>query len=281
VVPDEPSGSPVFVLAGGARTGSTLLQRLLISTGEIMIWGEHGGLLLAGLQRMVSGMAKWIEREGRQHWDVFRKEGWNNWIPNVAPPLEEFVAGARAALLRSLAVPAAQLGYPRWGFKEIRYTGGAVALLKKMFPDAVIVVLVRHPEAVLRSIKTMAFYIRDYRGRPDVFLGRWALASSSLARCCAPGSSVQLWRYEDIVADSEAAISSLAVHVGVDPARFDRRALENNIKGVPLSGEQLGPSAESSARGASGSPVALDDLDRAALASPEVRRVAAELGYGR
>ena len=269
----------MFVLAGGARVGSTLLQRLLISTGEIMIWGEHGGLLLAGLQRMVNGMAKWIEREGRQHWEVFRKEGWNNWIPNVTPPLEAFVAGARAALLRSLAVPATQLGYPRWGFKEIRYTGAAVALLKKMFPDAIIIVLVRHPEATLRSIKTMGFYLRDYGGNPDVFLNRWALASSSLARCCAPSSSVQLWRYEDIVASPEAAISRLAAQVGVDPERFDRRAIETTIKGVAIHAGAPDAYAGSHAGGGSGLPVRLDDLDRAALAAPEVKRVAAELGY--
>jgi len=269
----------VFVLAGGARVGSTLLQRLLISTGEIMIWGEHGGLLLTGLQRMVVGMAKWIEREGRQHWEVFRKEGWNNWIPNVTPPLEAFVAGARAALLRSLAVPAAQLGYPRWGFKEIRYTGAAITLLQRMFPDAVIIVLVRHPEATLRSIKTMAFYLRDYGGSPDLFLKRWALASSSLARCCMPSSSVRLWRYEDIVADPEAAIASLAVHVGVDPARFDRRAIETNIRGVAIHAGESSVYARSSAGRESDSAIELDDLDRAALAAPEVRRVAAELGY--
>jgi hypothetical protein len=280
VAADDSSGSPVFVLAGGARTGSTLLQRLLISTGEIMIWGEHGGFLLAGLQRMVSGMAKWIEREGRQHWEVFRKEGWNNWIPNVTPPLEAFVAGARAALLRSLAVPAAQLGYPRWGFKEIRYTGAAITLLKRMFPDAVIIVLVRHPEAALRSIKTMAFYLRDYGGSPNVFLDRWALASSSLARCCAPGSSVQLWRYEDIVADTEAAIASLAAHVGVDAARFDRRAMETNIKGVPIYAGESHPYPRSNF-GMGAPPIELDDLDLAALAAPEVQRVAAELGYAR
>ena len=115
---------------------------MLISTGEIMIWGEHGGLLLDGLQRMVAGMAQWIEAEGARHFERFTSEGWNRWIPNVNPPHEAFVEGARAALLRSLAVPAAELGYPRWGFKEIRYTAGAVELLKMLFPDAPIIVLV-------------------------------------------------------------------------------------------------------------------------------------------
>ena len=172
----------MFVLAGGARVGSTLLQRLLISNGEIMIWGEHGGLLLAGLQRMVSWMARWIEREGRQHWEVFRKEGWNNWIPNVTPPLEATVSGAR--------------------------------------------------------------------------------------------------RYEDIVADPEAAITSLAAHVGVDPGRFDRKAIELTIKGVAINrGEPACYASSTSSAGLDAPPIDLNNLDRAALAAPEVRRVCAQPGY--
>ena len=148
-----------------------------------------------------------------------------------------------------------------------------------MFPDAVIIVLVRHPEATLRSIKTVAFDLRDYGGSPDVFLSRWALASSSLARCRVPGSSVQLWRYEDIVANPDAAIAKLAAQVGVDPARFDRRAIETNIGGVAIQAGGSNAYGRSNAGGGSGLPVRLDDLDRAALAAPDVQRVAAELGY--
>ncbi|HSS71451.1 MAG TPA: sulfotransferase [Casimicrobiaceae bacterium] len=270
----DPSGPPVFVLAGGARSGSTLLQRMLISTGEIMIWGEHGGLLLDGLQRMVAGMAQWIEAEGARHFERFTSEGWNRWIPNVNPPHDAFVEGARAALLRSLAVPAAELGYPRWGFKEIRYTAGAVELLKMLFPDAPIIVLVRNPEAALRSIKSTAFYEKDYQSRPEVFLSRWATASLSLARTCIPGSSVRLWRFEDVVADPEAAITSLAAHVAIDAGRFDRAAIQTRIRGVPgavRSDRDSEPDADA---------ISLDQRDRAALAAAEVRDVAAQLGYG-
>jgi len=269
----DPSGPPVFVLAGGARTGSTLLQRMLISTGEIMIWGEHGGLLLDGLQRMVAGMAQWNEAEGTRHLERFTSDGWNRWIPNVNPPHEAFVEGARAALMRSLAVPAAELGYPRWGFKEIRYTGGAVELLKMLFPNAAIIVLVRNPEAVLRSIKSTAFYEKDYQSRPEVFLSRWATVSLSLARTCLAGSSVRLWRFEDIVADPEAAIASLAAHVAIDAGRFDRAAIETRIRGVPgavQSNRNAEPDADA---------ISLDQRDRAALAAAEVRDVAAQLGY--
>jgi hypothetical protein len=278
VVSDDPSGAPVFVLAGGGRTGSTLLQRLLISTREVMIWGEHGGVLLDALNRFVAGMEQWFASDAgaASHLTQFMQKGWDSWIPNMNPPQEAFVEGARAALLRSLAVPAAELGYRRWGFKEIRYIGGAIALLKTLFPDARIVVLVRHPEASLRSIKATAFYASDYEARPEIFLARWAEASSSLARACAPGTSVRLWRYEDIVADPEAAIVSLAEHVAVDAARFDRSTMKTYIRGYAGRAERA---SDSYAVGKEKPPTELDNPDRAALDLPQVRNAAAELGY--
>ena len=273
----EPSEAPVFVLAGGARTGSTLLQRLLISTRQVMIWGEHGGVLLDALGRFVAGMEQWFASGSgaARHLTRFMRKGWDSWIPNMNPPQEAFVEGARSALLRALAVPAGELGYPRWGFKEIRYNGGAVPLLKTLFPAARIVVLVRHPEASLRSVKAAEFYARTYEARPEVFLARWAEASSSLARACAPGTFARLWRYEDIVADPEAALVSLAGHVGVDAAQFDRATMATYIRGNPGDADRAG----SYAIGRQRPPTELDNLDRAALDLPEVRRAAAELGY--
>ena len=41
------SQAPVFILSSAGRTGSTLLQRLLISTRDIMVWGEHDGAMVA------------------------------------------------------------------------------------------------------------------------------------------------------------------------------------------------------------------------------------------
>ncbi|MDQ2962966.1 MAG: sulfotransferase [Pseudomonadota bacterium] len=257
----EPAGPPVFVLAAGGRTGSTLMQRLLISTGEIMIWGEHGGLLLDAVERIVYGIRDWIDSAGGRQLAKFAQQGWNSFIPNLNPPHEAFLEGARAALWQSLAVPAAGLGYPRWGFKEIRYDAAAVNLLKTLFPDAAIVVLVRHPEAALRSIKATPWYEKDHDARPDVFLERWAALSSSLAATRAVSGGVLFLRYEELAADAEGVIAQLAAHVAIEPDRFSRLALNTRLRGITEE------------------PAPLDERDRAALAAPDVRQVAATLGY--
>jgi len=261
----EPAGSPVFILGGGGRTGSTLVQRLLISTGEIMIWGEHGGILLDGVQRIVSGMHEWIDREGARHLERFRQHGWNAWIPNVNPSHDAFVAGARAALLEALAVPAARMGYRRWGFKEIRYNGGAVALLKVLFPDASIIVIVRHPGDALRSIKVAQWYEKDFGAQPEAFLAAWASTTSSLVKSAPGFEGVLVSRYEDLVAEPQRFVEAVAKHVGIDVNRFDPAAITTRVRGAP--GE---PMPE---------PALLDAKDRAALAATDVRQTAALLGY--
>jgi len=259
----ESTGPPVFVLAGGGRTGSTLMQRLLISTGEIMIWGEHGGVLLDALQRFVFGARQWIEDgNGAEQRDSFMRQGWNAWIPSLNPEQESFLDGARAALLRTLAVPAARLGYRRWGFKEIRYNGAAVGLLKTLFPDSAIVILVRHPEAALRSIKIATWYGKDYDARPETFLSRWAASSSSLAACASAFGRVLVLRYEDLVGDSERVVAALAKHVGIDAGRFDPAALTTRLRGRE-----------------NDEPTPFDERDRVALAAADVRQAAAALGY--
>jgi len=261
----ESAGAPVFVLGGGGRTGSTLVQRLLISTGEIMIWGEHAGILLEGLHRIVAGMDEWISQRAACHLEQFHQQGWNAWIPNVNPRHEAFVAGARAALLEALAVPARQMGYRRWGFKEIRYNGSAVSLLRILFPDAPIVVLVRHPADALRSIKVTAWYEKDHGARPESFLAAWALSSSSLAASASKFNGVLVLRYEDLVGDPDRFVGTIAKHVGIDVDRFDRAAIATRLRGGPGA-----PMPE---------PAALDTRDRAALAAPSVQQAAATLGY--
>jgi hypothetical protein len=38
---------PIFVLSSLWRPGSTLLQRFITATGEVLVWGETGGALNA------------------------------------------------------------------------------------------------------------------------------------------------------------------------------------------------------------------------------------------
>lgn len=258
---DPEEDPPVFLLGTGGRTGSTLLQRLIISTREVMLWGEHDGHLLAAVESWVNGMQAWHDRSGGAQYQRFLRKGCRTFIPNITPPMEWFQRGARAAFRESLGGPAAQLGFPRWGFKEIRYEGQAALTLAALFPEARFVVLTRNPADALRSIKSTPWYGSDYEADPARFLAEWSACASSLLDALPRLGPGLLVRYEDLQEDREASLAALAHHLGLDPAGFDR-SLFGTVH-----------------RGSSTPPLGLEAEDLAALAHPVIQETTARLGY--
>ncbi|MBM3203739.1 glycosyltransferase family 61 protein, partial [Candidatus Woesearchaeota archaeon] len=77
---------PVFIFAACWRTGSTLLQRVLNASDELMIWGEPGYL---GLMRRVYDMLTRQTAHQEKQWNDIRETGLaRNWLPNLAPRQE-------------------------------------------------------------------------------------------------------------------------------------------------------------------------------------------------
>lgn len=217
---EETQYRPVFVLGGGQRTGSSLVQRLLLSTGEVMIWGEHGGLLVEHLQNAFEGMHEWNGHEGKGQLEIFRAKGFNNWIPNVNPAERSFLSASQAYLLRALWEPARRLGFQRWGFKEVRYGTRAVRFLNRLFPEAVFVFVVRGPKECLLSYKATDWGSRLVNEDPRKFLLEWATLTSELAECSANLSNSVLLRYEDLVSNPEDAMSRLASAAAIPKVAF-------------------------------------------------------------
>jgi len=252
---------PVFVLSAGGRTGSTLVQRLFISTKQILVWGEHNGLLVRGLGEVTRGMANWSAYQGRGQLEYLDRHGYQGFIPNVNPGAAVFATATRRFFEESLGKEACRRGYRRWGFKEIRYGRDEALFLQDLYPDAAFVLLFRNPRDCLRSIKSTAWYGRDFGGDPRKFLQNWSRLSSELLgaaerlrRCC-------LVRYEHLVEDHEGHIGRLARLAGIGEDLFDRAVFADP------------------ARGSAGPPRQLGAAEIAALASRKLRRVAEKLGY--
>ncbi len=262
-VSESKAMGPVFLLAGGGRTGSTLLQRLITSTRQVLIWGEHGGMLLPHLRKLAGRTHSWIEAaSGYRMLDEFKTKSCNAWVPNLNPEPARLHLASRAFLDQYLGASARKLGYARWGFKEIRYGAEDVAMLQTLFPRASFVFLVRNPVSCLRSIKPLEWYAKDHHADPAVFLGEWARISGSLASAYPECRCACLVRYEDAVSDPSETARTIAQTIDVPFEAFDLSVFDR-----PL-------------RGRASPPAALNDADWRALQASHVAGVAEKLGYG-
>lgn len=208
---------PVILLAAGWRSGSTLLQRVLISSDELMIWGEpfaRSGIVstLASQFRAFNNewppAAYFVSAE-----DDLRSE---RWIANSYPAAADLVQAHRSFLVKLLAEPARALGRSGWGFKEVRLDGGHVHYLKMLFPEARFVFLVRDPYAAYASFR---HYIKsdfhDWPERPiasaSEFGRLWRDLATSLRDACQAVDGLWL-RYEDYLR-TPALHEALSAHV--------------------------------------------------------------------
>jgi hypothetical protein len=211
---------PVFLFAAGWRSGSTLVQRVLMSAGDLMVWGEpfaRAGLITTLVDQFRCFTPDWPPRA--YFIDSFSGELSDQWIANSYPQVGRLIAAHRAFLLELLAAPAREHGRQRWGFKEVRLGGSHALYLKLLFPRAKFIFLVRDPYACYASFR---HYIKsDFVAWPErpVFsaadFGRlWHELAADFQRTCPQVGGFWL-RYEDYLADP-AVHEALCAYVGAD-----------------------------------------------------------------
>lgn len=206
------SPPPIFLFSSSWRSGSTLLQRFITATGEVLVWGETGGALNA----IAEAAASWdqitadsarrfpngIGGKGEATYQKFiaapKSAHAGLWIANLSPPYQDVLTELRGLFDTLYRQRARDLGYPRYGFKETRCDLDTARQLQALFPDARFVFLVRNPLDVILSIKR-----RNWMGRPaghatlKYYADHWRMRAMQFRQA---DFGLAL-RYEDFVAD--------------------------------------------------------------------------------
>ena len=291
---DAPENRPVFLLSAGWRSGSTLLQRLVMSSGETLVWGEPYDRACY-VQDLARSLRQFTSDYPPDHYilnhhlaevrqqrapvveptlegDVDRTAGEADadsdrvgpelagaWIANMYPHPADLHAAHRAFLLRLFEAPARRAGFRFWGLKEVRLSVQDAFYLRWLFPAARFVFLIRNPYRAYRSYRRLGPWYDRWPDRliltPRQFGEGWrTLAEGFIGR----GSSLgHLVRHEELTSGG-ASLSELSASLGLD--------LGDEILGQRVTGR---------------APVELDPIPAAELRllRRAVQPLAEELGY--
>ena len=161
---------PIFVLATGWRSGSTLLQRILSTDPNVLLWGEPLGemALLPGLTTMLARVSEFPElRERCSPRNPAFASLATSWIASLYPPGGDFREGLRALITSWMGNAARQRGFTRWGFKEVRLGAADAVLLHWLYPKAKFILLTRNPYDCYLSLSDSGWH-NVYHRRPEI-----------------------------------------------------------------------------------------------------------------
>jgi hypothetical protein len=157
-------------------------------------------------------------------------------MANMTPEAGHIDDAVRAFVEVLFARPAAEVGRPVWGFKEVRYRLAEAAALHKLFPDCRVVHITRDPRDILRSLEV---WERGDWPRSDTerAIRDWTHVGASF---WSADAEVPPWvlrmRYEDLVADPEHWCTRIAEHCGLEQELFDAGVFGRRIHAVGLGG---------------------------------------------
>ena len=161
--------APIFLLSTGWRAGSTLLQRILVTDQQLLLWGEPLGEM-ALISRLAAMVSHSITPVLLQSWgnqtDTKSPTLAKSWIANLYPSADDFRAAMRSLFDQWLGRPALERGFARWGFKEVRLGATEASLLHWLYPNAKFIIIYRHPYDSYRSLADSHW--ETYYRFPDV-----------------------------------------------------------------------------------------------------------------
>lgn len=205
---------PVFIFAATWRSGSTLLQRMVLSGRDILVWGEpyaRSNLIDNMLLQFAPFSNEYPKADFLSLSSSSDYE--DGWTANLFPPVADLVSAHQAWFVRLFEEPAMKHGWKRWGIKEVRLSGAHAAYLKILFPNCKIVFLYRSPYEAWKSYRQWRRWFwrwPDYKVRSCyVFCHIWRSQVESFLSW-AEKLDAMIVSYDDIVrAGAEKRLSEM------------------------------------------------------------------------
>lgn len=166
--PDQ--SAPVFIFSAGWRSGSTFLQRWVMTGNNILVWGEpycHSGLIPSLAGQLKAFTPRWPQDE---FFAAYHEDGGEDltqgWVANLYPAMSDFMNAHIGYFERLFLEPALALGRTRWGLKEVTLRVEHACYLRWLFPNARFLFLYRDPYRAYASYRRWRGWYRSWPDEP-------------------------------------------------------------------------------------------------------------------
>ena len=241
---NKPSPHPVCIGSPLRRSGTTLLQRLICSSEDGLIYGESVANDLNMLANLYSGKEMLFmqssEIRDKQIGEVLK--GYvNDWIPDLTPKVADYLNYWKNLLLQfnnQFSQSAKEHGRSVWGMKMPEWNPSGLAMIQRVLPETKIIYLHRKLEDCVRSAKKIEMIVSVQELQR--FCYTWK-QFSDYARVHLQGEGVLHLQFEDLIAAPEWWIHKIESFTGVK--EIDQKVLNvkvNTYKDDPKLNEQGG-----------------------------------------
>jgi Sulfotransferase family len=222
--------NPILLTSPTIRCGTTMLQRLLCSSSNSLIYGEEIAKDLE-LQLQVYASRKLVYTHSKARFSkaiarVLQGDT-NSWIPDLMPDIDgylEALAAGSFAALKFCQQQASLHGREIWGFKYPGWPPHLIRMLFDVVPKTRIIYIYRDLSACVRSAKAWG----EIRTESDTqqFCAQWTNHLNFMVqwRLSQP---VILLAYETLLSEPEASIKRLCDFVSLRDLQLD--ALQHKI----------------------------------------------------
>ena len=238
----DDGAAPIFLLSAGWRSGSTLLQRLIMSDPKVLLWGEpydECGIIQALAGTVTAFRGGWPPQD-YYYRGARPDEMTGDWIANLFPAPAALKRGHRALLDAAFAEPARLAGALRWGIKEVRLTAEHAHYLRWLYPSAKFVLMYRNP---LDAYQSYCRYGRNWYDTwpdqpvftPASFGEHWRKLTEGFVRDAAKLDALVI-RYEELIERTGDILPRIETHLDV---HLDRSVMNKKVGTSERDGRQV------------------------------------------
>lgn len=232
---------PVLLTSPTIRCGTTLLQRLLCSSSNTLIYGEEIAKDLE-MQLQLFASRKMVYAHSRQRFansiDLVMQGDTNDWIPDLMPEIGGYLEALHRGSFAPLAYCqqyAEQHGRELWGFKYPGWQPHLIRLLLDAIPGTRVIYIFRDLADCVRSAKAWGEIKNETQLKH--FCGQWA-GHMKFIRQWRPSTPVLILSYETLIENPELSIRQLCDFLPFENLQRDvlRHKINNMTKGASPQG---------------------------------------------